>query len=146
MKHLWTLALVMQCISGLPQERELPRAVESAFQAKYIDIPVGDWWSENQLYFIDYNLRGGSYTAVFDALGIWKETAEIISELDIPESLKRYIRANFPSARICYCEQVESTGPLKFLRINLIDTGNIEWVIRSDQDGNNIVLVDNNSS
>lgn len=146
MKHLWTLALVVQCITGFSQEGELPRAVESAFQAKYNDTRIGDWWMENQLYFIDFNLRGDSYTAVFDAQGIWKETAEIISELDIPEALKRYIRTNFPTGRICYCEQVETIETQKYLRINLIDTGNVERVIRSDQDGNNIMLLDNNSS
>ena len=77
MKHLWILALVMQCITGFPQEGELPRAVESAFQLKYTDTPIGDWWLENQLYYIDFKLRGASYTAVFDGQGTWKETAQI---------------------------------------------------------------------
>jgi hypothetical protein len=144
MKKLWTITLLLLCIAGFTQEGDLPREVESAFQGKYTNTRIGDWWVDNQLYYIDFNFRGGSYIIVFDQLGIWKETAEIISEAEIPEALKRYIRTNFPSGKISFCEQVESSEKQKYLRINLIDVGNVERVIRSDTGGNEIVVLDNN--
>jgi hypothetical protein len=142
MKKLWNMALMLICISGYTQDGELPREVQTAFQAKYGDVRIGDWWLENQLYYIDFNFQGGSYIAVFEMQGTWKETAEIISEMYLPEALKAYIRKNLPTATICYCEEVETPGMKKFLRINLIDAGHVDRVIKSDQDGKNIEILD----
>jgi len=140
MKKLWIIALILVCISGYAQPENLPLEVRSAFQAKYTDARIGDWWEENQLYHIDFIFQGGSYFAVFDLQGAWIETAETISEMEIPGDLRGYIRSNFPSGNICYCERVENAKMQIFLRVSLIDAGNVERVIRSDLEGRNIVL------
>ena len=145
MKKLWTIALLMICITGYTQEGELPREVEYAFQTKYNDARLGDYWVENQMYYFDFTFQGGSYIAVFDRQGTWKETAETISELDIPEALKRYIRVNFPSGNICFCEQVEIPEMQIYLRVTIIDAGNVDRVIRSDLEGTKITILENKS-
>jgi len=140
MKKLWIIALMLVCISGYAQQENMPLEVESAFQAKYTNARIGDWWVEDHLYHIDFIFQGGSYFAVFDLQGAWIETAETISEFEIPGELREYIRSNYPSGSICYCERVENAQRQLFLRIGIIDAGNVDRVIRSDLEGNNIVL------
>ena len=144
MKQLWTIALILVCIAGYTQPGDLPPEVGSAFKAKYEDARIGDWWEENQLYHIDFIFKGGSYFAVFDLQGTWIETAETISEFAVPAALREYIRSHFPSGTICYCEKVESSDLKQFLRVSLIDKGNVDRVIRSDLDGNNIMVQETN--
>lgn len=138
MKKLWIIALMLVCISGYAQPGDLPREINSAFQVKYTGARIADWWLENDLYHIDFAFQGGSYFAVFDPQGAWIETAETISEMAIPADLREYIRSNFPSASICYCEKVDTPDLKQFLRVGLIDKGNIDRLVRSDLDGKNI--------
>ena len=79
------------------------------------------------------------FTSVFDQDGVWKETAEIISDMYLPSSIQTYIKKNYPSGTIGYCEDVETSAPVHFLRVNLID-GNRSVVLKSDKEGNNISL------
>jgi len=140
MKRLLLIVLILECISGYSQPKELPGDIDSAFKTKYTDSRIAGWWVENEMYYIDFTRQGGSFIAVFDQQGTWKETAETISEMDIPADLRSYIRTNYPSGTISYCEEVEAPGMQKCLRVNIIDAGNIERVIRSDRDGTNIVV------
>jgi len=142
MKKLWTMVLMLVGISGYAQPENLPVEVGSAFLAKYNKAKTIDWWVENQQYYIDFVLGGGSYFAVFDQQGGWIETAETISEMEIPAELRGYIRSHFSSGSICICEKVENAQMQKFLRVSLIDADNVEHVLRSDLDGNNIVLLE----
>jgi hypothetical protein len=138
MKRLLVAIQVLVCIAGYAQPAELPREVDSAFKTKYTGSRMAGWWEENELYYIDFILQGGSFIAVFDPQGSWKETAETISELEIPAEIRSYIRSNFPSGTISFCELVEAPGIPKYLRVNVIDAGNVLRIIRSDRDGKNI--------
>lgn len=140
MKKIWTILMIMACLKGYAQEGDLPGAVKSAFENKYQDVRIESWWVENQLFYMDFNFQGGSYTTVFDEQGSWKETAETISEFMIPGELREYIRSNFPSGSICFCEKVETPDKQQYLRVTLIDQGNVDRILRSDMEGKNIVL------
>lgn len=144
MKKLLIAVQILVSIAGYAQPAELPREVDSAFKTKYTGSRMAGWWEENELYYIDFMLQGGSYIAVFDPQGSWKETAETISELEIPAEIRSYIRSNFPSGTISFCELVEAPGMPKYLRVNVIDAGNVVRIIRSDRDGTNIVLQETN--
>lgn len=141
MKKLWTLVLVLACFTGYAQEGDPPLEVKSAFDIKYQEARLDNWWMENELYYFDYYKNGGSYTAVFDQQGEWLETAETISELEVPGDVNEYIRSNFPTGKICICEKVESVENQKFLRVTLIEKGNVSRVVRADLDGTNIAML-----
>lgn len=140
MKKIWTIVLLLVCITGYTQEGNLPLEVKSAFDAKYQVAKIEDSRVENELYYLDFTLKGGSYTAVFDRQGAWLECAETISELDIPGAMMLNIRTNFPSWKICICEKVETSEKKQYLRVTLIDVGNVDRVIKADLDGENIAL------
>jgi len=144
MRKLLTLVLVLLSAAGYSQVGQLPENIKTAFQEKYSDIKIGDWWLDNEMYYIDFTLLGGSYTSVYDQNGTWKETSQIISDMDIPVSLTDYIHKRFPAGKISYCEEVETTGMNKFLRLYLIDTGNVTQIIKSDLDGKNTEILDAN--
>jgi len=144
MKLIWTIVLVLASITGYTQEGALPLEVKSAFDTKYQATKIGDWWLDNELYYLDFNFKGSSYIAIYNGQGAWLETAETISELDVPGDLKAYIRSNFPSGRICICEKVQTPGSQPYLRITLLDTGNVDRVLRADLEGKNIVLQEPN--
>jgi len=134
--------LALVCITGYTQEGDLPLEVKSAFDTKYQAVKIEDWRVENEQYYIDFTSKGGSYTALFDRQGAWLESAETISELDIPATMMLTIRTNFPSGNICICEKVETSEKQQYLRVTLIDAGNVDRVIRADLDGKNIKLQD----
>ncbi len=140
MKKLWTIVLILVSITGYTQKRELPLEVKSAFETKYKEARLGSWWELSELYYFDYSSKGGNYTAVFNQQGKWLETAETISEMEVPAELSSYIRSNFPSGSICICEKVETAENQKFLRISILDEGNIDRVIKADLNGNNIEI------
>jgi hypothetical protein len=141
MKTLWTLVLVLAGFTGYTQDGDLPLDVKSAFDIKYQEARLDNWWVENELYYFDYILNGGSYIAVFDEQGNWRETAETISELEVPGDVNEYIRSNFPTGKICICEKVESAENQKYLRVSLIEKGNISRVLSADLDGKNIAVL-----
>ena len=142
MKVFVAIALLMLSISGYTQQANLPPEIEAAFKAKYKEVHLADFWIDKQMYYLDFTLKGGSFIAVFDQQGVWKETAETIPELDIPEALNKHIRANHPSARICFCEKVEAPEIQKYLRVTLMDTGNVALVIESDLEGKRIKVIE----
>lgn len=118
----------------------LPEKVVQSFREKYPASRQEGWWLENNLFHIDFSSKGHYYTALFDGEGEWKETAEIISEMDIPQVLQDYIRANFPSGNISYCEEVENNELKNFIRVNLFDQGNVLVIICCDRGGKNITV------
>jgi hypothetical protein len=142
MKKLWILLLLLVCITGHTQEGDLPLELKSAFDTKYQKAKIEDWWVKNELYYLDFNFKGGSYIAVYDGQGAWLETAETISEMDIPVTVKEYISTSFPTGTICICEKVETSEKQHYLRVTLIDTGNVDRVVRADLDGKNIAVQD----
>ena len=140
MKTTLAIGLFFSCALAGAQDEELPEKVVQSFREKYPASRQEGWWLENNLFHIDFSSNGHYYTALFDGAGEWKETAQIISEMDLPQSLKNYIRANFPSGTISYCEEMESNDLKKFLRVNLFNQGNVLLIICSDRDGKNITL------
>jgi hypothetical protein len=138
MKRNIIIGLLFICAMAYTQNGTLPQAVESALKEKYPVTKFEGWWAEDDTYYIEFNYKGHSYTSAFGQDGTWKETAETISEMDIPQSLKEYIRDAFPSGKISYCEEVETGDMKKYLRVNLFDSSNILRVIWCDPDGLNI--------
>jgi len=140
MKKIFFLFLVLFCMTGYSQEKDLPQKVASAIQEKYAGARIEAWWFENEFYYIDFAIAGRSYTAAFDQDGVWKETAEIISEMDLPQSLNDFLKSSYPSGRISYCEEVEDRDLQKFIRVSMLDAENNFHTIHSDRDGKNIVI------
>ena len=81
------------------------------------------------------------YSAVFKTDGTWLETAEMISDMDLPASLRDYIRKNYPQGSISYSEKVQSNDKTQFLRVNL-DFKESSYIIRSNLDGTNIRMLE----
>ena len=144
MKLIWTVLLLVASVTGYTQEGELPSSVKSAFDTKYPATKISDWWLENELYYLDFNFKGGSFIAIFSGQGSWLETAETISELDIPGDVNAYIRSHCPSGRISFCEKVETPERRLYLRVTLIDAENVYRVLSADLQGKNIVLEEPN--
>ncbi len=140
MKNVLVIIMVLVSISGYAQEKKLPPGVDSAFHAKYADTRIASWWVEEESYFLDFSLKGHSYIAAYDTKGNWIETAEIISEFEIPQAMRDFIKKKYPSAQMSYCELVEKAGVNKFFRANLLDKGYVLHVICCDKDGKNIVV------
>ena len=142
MRTVISVVLMLYCISGFTQDNSLPPEVNGAFQKKYAGSRIDDWWLEDSTnYYIGFTLTGHSYTALYDQKGTWKETAEMISDMDMPPCVADYIKKSFPTGRVNYCEVVESPGQAKYLRVNLMDSDYQTRVIRCNLDGKNIKVL-----
>ena len=140
MKTVIFFALLGISLTARCQDNKVPEKVDSAFKTKYPETKVDDWSLENSYYSFEFYKRGSMFTAVFNKDGVWIETAEVISDMSLPASLQAYIKKNYPSGSISYCEDVETHDSTHFLRVNLVS--NLKAVvIRSDRDGNNISVV-----
>jgi hypothetical protein len=145
MKCFLIISLVIACTVIHAQDNVLPQTVESAYKNKYQNQKIDGWWEEDGLFYIEFTLKGESYTSVFNGEGGWKETASTISEMDIPKPLQDYISNTFPGGKISFCEDVETNESAKFLRVTLIDAEKVFHVIRSDHQGGHITFQDNDS-
>lgn len=134
MKNKFIYALLGICFMSYAQEDLLPTKVEEAFQLKYPGISLDYWVKKNDLYFIEHDQRKSTFTAVFDRNGTWIETAEIISDFDIPQALSEFIEGQFPFGEVSYCEKVENTQTPEFYRVNLFDDGEY-IIITADKEG-----------
>lgn len=141
MKSLMAIPLILACVVSYAQIDKLPEVVETTFKAKYPKAKLDDWWSEHEQYHINYSISPDSYTGVFDSTGIWQETSEIISDFDIPETMKNYLNQKFPSGKISFCEKVETKESLRFIRVNFYDQ-NQPCIIICDTSGKNIKKID----
>ena len=119
------------------QETELPRDVQAAFKSKYPDQPIDSWNAGDGQYSLDFYRGGTMFTAVFKEDGTWMETAEIISDMDLPATVQDYIKKNYAQGSISYSERVERNDKSRFLRINL-DFKDASYIIQSNLDGTNI--------
>ncbi len=139
MRTVLLFILLSLSVIAQNQVKQLPENITAAFMARNPDFKIDDWSFDNGLYSLEFYKRGSMFTSVFDQDGVWKETAEIISDMNLPSSIQVYIKKNYPSGTIGYCEEVETSAPVHFLRVNLID-GNRSVVLKSDKDGNDISL------
>ena len=137
MKKLLISSLLFACVLLSAQEGELRPIVDSSFKAMYPDSRLEDWWTEDGQYHICFTITPHSCTAVFDSTGIWMETSEIISDFDIPLTLKNYLKQNYPCCTISYCEKVETKESLRFIRVNFYNNNQL-MIIQCDNTGRNI--------
>lgn len=137
MKSIVLFFLLFASVIVYPQDETLPQAIGTAFKAKYPEARLDNWIVRDQLYYVDFTLKNGSYTSAFKEDGMWIETSEVISDYDIPAPLQNYISKNYPSGNISYCERVEAPGSSGFIRVNLYNNTE-NYVIQSDSNGANI--------
>ena len=140
MKTFFIYLLLFVSIHSFAQETELPEIIESAFTTKYPNANLDDWKSENGTYFLNFYLKSEFYTSIFDKDGKWIETAEIISDFDLPLSLREYLKKNYPSEIITYCEKVEKSKAKPVFRVNI--AGDSELTLQSNEDGSNIKIIE----
>lgn len=140
MKKIITLLLVFSSALLLAQEEKLPKNIEDNFGNKYPTANLDDWRYENDTYYIEFSLKSNFCTSVFNGDGVWIETAEIISDFDIPLRLQNYIADKFPNGKISYSEKVESQNSKRFFRVNLFDN-NTFIVITCNTDGSDIKVI-----
>jgi hypothetical protein len=132
-----SVILLSICLSVASQADSLPENVKSVFNSKYPGLSIDDWSFSDNLYSIDFYKGGTMYTAVFKADGIWIETSEIISDMDLPAPLQDYVKKNYPNGSISYSEKVEGSDKTHFLRVTIFFNES-SYIIRSDLDGKNI--------
>ena len=119
MKKILLISLVLLCTVLIAQEEKLPDAVEENFNENYPTSKLDDWRYENGMYVIDFSVKSDAYTAIYDEDGIWIETAEIISDFDIPEQLQDYLADKYPDGKITDNELVENSDQVNFYRVNI---------------------------
>lgn len=141
MKTLITLAFILASALSVAQKPVLPDVVKTNFDIKYPESKLDDWWFENDQYHVNYTYHPYSYTAVFDTLGNWQETSELISDFDIPAGMKNYLREKYPSGTISYCEKVETKDDLRFIRVNFYDKNQF-IIFQCDNAGRKITRLD----
>ncbi len=91
MKKSIVIAFIFSFILEYPQEKELlPQAVEAAFKINNPESKCSNYRVDNNLYNLEFNFKGHLYTSVFNKMGDWIETSEIISDIDIPKQLTIY--------------------------------------------------------
>ncbi|MBN1182416.1 MAG: PepSY-like domain-containing protein [Bacteroidales bacterium] len=137
MKKLIIIAFIFSCASVYSQDEVLPQNVESAFKNKYPTSRLDGWRFEKELYYIDFITKSISYTSVFNEQGEWLETSEAISDFDIPQALKDYIKHNYPQGIISYSEKVVTLDSPGFIRTNIVNDMKF-IVIQCDNNGSNI--------
>ncbi|MEZ5069874.1 MAG: hypothetical protein R2751_02620, partial [Bacteroidales bacterium] len=71
MKTFFIATLMLAGITGYSQDSELPQSVEAGFQNKYATARMDDWWQEEDKYFVEFSVKGQSFTALFDEGGQW---------------------------------------------------------------------------
>ncbi|MBN1598043.1 MAG: PepSY-like domain-containing protein [Bacteroidales bacterium] len=142
MKNIILFAFLILSVTLYAQNEFFPQKIESAFKSKYPNTKIDNWYGENDLFFVEFYLNGSFCTAVFDNEGLWKETSEVISELDLTSVLQEYVSNNFPYGIISYCEKVETNSSESFIRIN-IENNNKTVVLKSDYEGKNIEILKN---
>jgi hypothetical protein len=131
-----SIVLLSICLSAASQAENLPEKVKSVFNSRYPGLAIDDWSCSDSLYSIDFYKGGTMYTAVYNSDGVWLETSEIISDMDLPAPLQDYIKKNYPNSSISYSEKVEGSDKTRFLRVNLY-YNETSCIIRSDLDGKN---------
>ena len=143
MKKLIVFAFLFSFMLVYPQGKELPQAVEAAFKSKNPGSKFSYYRVDNNLYYLEFNFKGHLYTSVFNKMGDWIETSEIISDIEIPKQLKDYINDRFIEAVILYCEKVETPDSLFFIRIGLSNKEKFT-MIQCDNKGDNIRISEDN--
>lgn len=144
MKKLIAFTLFFSCLFLFAQEKKLPAQIASALEIMYPEAELENWTVVGNLYYLDFYLISKSYTSIFNSRGIWIETSEIISELDIPSELENFIGENFEEGIISYCEKVKSPD-LELIRVSLYN--NDEFILlQCEVDGSNIKIVEKSYS
>ncbi|WP_163325374.1 hypothetical protein [Draconibacterium mangrovi] len=139
MKKLIAVALLFSCLLAVAQEKKLPQKIVTALENKYQEAEIENWVLVGDMYYLDFNLISKSYKSIFDSEGIWIETAENISELDIPVELANFISENFEAGIVPYCEKVE-TPEHQFIRVSLYNSDKF-FVLQCEDDGSNIKII-----
>lgn len=140
MKKIFLMALISLSITVFAQEDNLPAKVEKAFSTQYPNAFIDNWISDERTYYLEFYVKGNMYTAVYTEDGVWKETSEIISDTDIPEKLKLFIKKNYSDLNIDYSEKVQQENSAFFIRVNLSNEDKFA-IVQSDLTGNQIKQV-----
>ena len=141
MKRLIVIAFIGLYMTVFAQD-DIPVKVEEAFKTKFPNAKLDNWTVNNELYSLEYYLKSDYYTSVFDQDGLWKETSEIISDDEIPVSLKDYLKMKYSGGIIFYTEKVIDNSNKNFIRVNF-SINNEEMVVKCDMSGKNIEILNN---
>lgn len=139
MKKLIALTLLFFCWPALAQQKKLPQQILSAFENKYPEAELDNWTFVGDLYYVDFQLISKSYKSIFDEKGVWIETSESISELDIPIELVDFIGDEFGESLISSCEKVE-TPAQELIRVSLYSSDEF-YVLQCNVDGSDIRVI-----
>ncbi len=111
-----TLLLGAMALSA--QTEQLPDKIREAFDARFPGAKNMDWYLTNENYSIEFDQKGDSYTVIYSREGDWKETAIVISDLDIPSTVTGSVNKQCPGNELAYAESVENDKGNKFYRIH----------------------------
>lgn len=88
-----------------------PKEVGTAFQKKFDQGSHVKWSRENDREWeAEFVLDGVKMSANFDNSGSWLETEKTLKKSELPESVMKTIKTDFPGYKISEPEQVEKPG------------------------------------
>jgi len=94
---------------------QAPKSVQEAFEAKYPGENDPDWEIDsNGNYESHFKKKGVKYRADFSPNGNWIETETSITKKQLPEAIKKAIKANYSSEDISEIEKVDSASKGEF--------------------------------
>jgi len=111
MKNVIVLFMTVSLFIGCAFGTEVPTAVKTAFDQKFVGATDVKWGKESKTEFeADFKLNGVIMSANFKEDGTWMETETSISAMDIPAVVSSAIKAKYPNAIINGGEMKERAG------------------------------------
>lgn len=115
MKTLVILGLTLLSVTAVScQEKnnndpKVPEAVKITFQKKYPGENDPDWEQDEHGYWESHFKKNGEkYRADFNADGTWVETENSIKKKNLPEAIKKVIKAEYSEYEITEVELVDN--------------------------------------
>lgn len=136
-------ALTLQsCSDDNDEVKNVPETVKSAFAQKYPETAVREWDKKSGMYVAEFRNENSEAEAWFTSSGSWLKTeTDYVGAL--PEAVKDYITANYPTATIDDTDLIE-TATDRYFKIELEQRKkeDIDLYIRAD--GTVLKVVDGN--
>ena len=113
---------VIQVNAQKVKESEVPKEVKTAFQKKYAGAKEVKWHKEDGAYEASFDLNKKEQTAMFDNMGMLKETGMRIPKSQLPKAIQSTLSKDYAGYKIeepekmlaagvtTYCVEVEKGG------------------------------------
>jgi hypothetical protein len=126
--------LTVSIVSCQEKDDKVPDAVRATFQEKYPGENDPDWeLDDHGNWESHFKINGEKYRADFKPDGTWVETENDIKEENLPEAIKKIIKAKFLDEEITEVERVDNAEKGLFYDVEFKKDGkNKDVMFRED--------------